>query len=32
MKKEKIEALIKKLFKIKKIAEEEKDMIYFCEK
>ena len=31
-KKEDIENLIKKLFKIKKIIEEEKDLIYFCEK
>jgi len=31
-KKEKIEQLIKRLFKIKKIIEEEKDLIYFCEK
>ena len=31
-KKEKIEKVIKKLFKIKKMIEEEKDMIYFCKK
>lgn len=31
-KKEMIEGLIKKLFKIKKAVEEEKDMIYFCMK
>lgn len=31
-KKDNIEDLIKKLFKIKKIIEEEKDLIYFCEK
>jgi ubiquinone/menaquinone biosynthesis C-methylase UbiE len=31
-KKEEIEGLIKKLFRIKKIVEEEKDMLYFCGK